>query len=89
MKRLELPNGGLNEHIKNRKDLKEQPNYTILIDTRDRLNPQIGYVAEENIMLAENSIIHPLIKHYFETFDSNKNYYNSSLGTVKSIQMIC
>ncbi|KAI3421045.1 hypothetical protein GPALN_014672 [Globodera pallida] len=48
----------------------DEPNYTILIDTRDRLIPQIAYVIERNIvLLSNNAIVHPLVKHYFESFD--------------------
>jgi len=56
---------------KGRKELADMPNYTVLIDTRDRLIPQVGYVAEENIVLDEDNgaVVHPLVKHYFEAFD--------------------
>uniref|UniRef100_A0A915MET9 Hemimethylated DNA-binding domain-containing protein n=1 Tax=Meloidogyne javanica TaxID=6303 RepID=A0A915MET9_MELJA len=47
----------------------DDPNYTIIIDTRDRLVPQIAYVLERNILLSEGGIVHPLINHYFESFD--------------------
>uniref|UniRef100_A0A915NUT6 Hemimethylated DNA-binding domain-containing protein n=1 Tax=Meloidogyne floridensis TaxID=298350 RepID=A0A915NUT6_9BILA len=47
----------------------DEPNYTIIIDTRDRLVPQIAYVLERNILLSEGGIVHPLINHYFESFD--------------------
>ncbi len=54
-----------------RKDLAEQPNYTVLIDTRDRLVPQIGYIAQENMELGDGAVVHPLLKHYFEYFDGS------------------
>uniref|UniRef100_A0A915CPF4 Hemimethylated DNA-binding domain-containing protein n=1 Tax=Ditylenchus dipsaci TaxID=166011 RepID=A0A915CPF4_9BILA len=54
---------------KDRKDLLDLPNYTVLIDTRDRLHPQMGYVAEENVVLSSGAVVHPLVKHYFESFD--------------------
>ncbi|KAL3090043.1 hypothetical protein niasHS_006495 [Heterodera schachtii] len=48
----------------------DEPNYTLLIDTRDRLIPQIAYVVERNIvLLSSGAIVHPLVKHYFESFD--------------------
>uniref|UniRef100_A0A1I8B6Q8 YccV-like domain-containing protein n=1 Tax=Meloidogyne hapla TaxID=6305 RepID=A0A1I8B6Q8_MELHA len=47
----------------------DEPNYTIIIDTRDRLVPQIAYVLERNVILSEGFIVHPLINHYFESFD--------------------
>jgi hemimethylated DNA binding protein len=28
---------------------KRHPNYSVLVDTRDRMEPQTTYVAEENI----------------------------------------
>lgn len=56
--------------------MKDQPNYTVLIDTRDRLRSQIAYIAEENIFLDENAVIHPFVKNYFEKFNG-VNYYNS------------
>ena len=46
------------------------PNYAVLVDTRDRLTPQMSYVVEENIEVVSNlRIFHPLVEHYFETFD--------------------
>jgi hemimethylated DNA binding protein len=51
-------------------DLRNLPNYSVLIDTRDKLIPQIAYVPEENIEIVENvKIIHPLVEHYFEQWD--------------------
>jgi hypothetical protein len=35
----------------------------------DRLIPQIAYVLERNIFLSSGAIVHPLVKHYFESFD--------------------
>ncbi|VDN24674.1 unnamed protein product [Gongylonema pulchrum] len=34
----------------------EMPNYSIIIDTRDRLIPQLAYVVEENIELGEGRV---------------------------------
>lgn len=58
---------------KGRKDWAELPNYSIIIDTRDRLIPQLAYVVEENIALVGGRVFHPLIKDYFESFDG-KHY---------------
>jgi hemimethylated DNA binding protein len=30
------------------------PNYSILVDTRDRLTPQVTYVPEENLEVISN-----------------------------------
>ena len=49
---------------------KDQPNYAILIDTRDRPAPQLSYVPQENIKIIKNKkILHPAIDQYFEQFD--------------------
>jgi len=64
------PKDWLDQMHKNRKDLRNLPNYSVLIDTRDRLTPQFAYVPEENIEIVENvRIIHPLVEHYFEQWD--------------------
>lgn len=34
----------------------EMPNYSVIIDTRDRLIPQLAYVVEENIELGEGRV---------------------------------
>ncbi|MCP9259912.1 Hemimethylated DNA binding domain protein [Dirofilaria immitis] len=59
--------------IKRIKEWSEMPNYSVIIDTRDRLIPQLAYVVEENIELGEGRVFHPLIKNYFEAFDG-KHY---------------
>lgn len=47
-----------------------QPNYLIAIDTRDRLNAQFTYTADEYLQLLENvRIFHPNIEEYFEYYD--------------------
>ncbi|WAR09113.1 FBX21-like protein [Mya arenaria] len=49
---------------------RTQPNYAILVDTRDRLAPQITYVPQENLEIIINmQILHPSIEDYFEKFD--------------------
>uniref|UniRef100_A0A1I8EBM3 Hemimethylated DNA binding domain-containing protein n=1 Tax=Wuchereria bancrofti TaxID=6293 RepID=A0A1I8EBM3_WUCBA len=67
------PQSWLDKTHKGRKDWSEMPNYSVIIDTRDRLIPQLAYVVEENIELGEGRIFHPLIKNYFEAFDG-KHY---------------
>ncbi|KAH7710745.1 hemimethylated DNA binding domain-containing protein [Aphelenchoides avenae] len=63
------PDWWLEKVHKGRKDWSDSPNYVVLIDTRDRLVPQLGYIVEENIELSKGAVVHPLVKHYFESFD--------------------
>uniref|UniRef100_A0A7I5E5Y8 YccV-like domain-containing protein n=1 Tax=Haemonchus contortus TaxID=6289 RepID=A0A7I5E5Y8_HAECO len=51
------------------------PNYAVLIDTRDRLVPQLGYIVQENIELHQGRIIHNLLKNYMEKYDETKQKY--------------
>lgn len=52
---------------------RTMPNYSILVDTRDRLPPQITYVPQENIEIASKTqIFHPEVEHYFEKFDGDR-----------------
>ncbi|VDM91897.1 unnamed protein product [Onchocerca ochengi] len=67
------PQSWLEKTHKGRKEWSEMPNYSVIIDTRDRLIPQLAYVVEENIELGEGRVFHPLIKNYFEAFDG-KHY---------------
>lgn len=49
---------------------RHQPNYAILVDTRDRLEPQTTYVPEENIEIVTNTkVLHPEVDDFFEMFD--------------------
>lgn len=51
----------------------ESPNYAVLIDTRDRLVPQLGYVVQENLQLYEEGrVLHPITSQYFERYDDKK-----------------
>ncbi|KAK0424936.1 hypothetical protein QR680_008934 [Steinernema hermaphroditum] len=54
------------------KEWRDLPNYTVAVDTRDRVTPQIAYVVEENIELDGNTVFHPLVKHYFESFGGGR-----------------
>lgn len=57
-------------HPKEKPHWRNMPNYSILVDTRDRLTPQLTYVPEENIEIISNmKIMHPSIEDYFEGFD--------------------
>ncbi|GFQ76288.1 f-box only protein 21 [Trichonephila clavata] len=57
-------------HGKDNYKWRKMPNYSILVDTRDRLSPQLTYVPQVNIELITNTkIIHPLLDDHFESFD--------------------
>ncbi|KAE9418670.1 hypothetical protein Angca_001332, partial [Angiostrongylus cantonensis] len=54
------------------KELQEwtnNPNYAVLIDARDRMVPQLGYLAQANIELHKGRIIHSLLNNYMEKYD--------------------
>ena len=55
----------------------EQPNYLLVVDTRDRLIPQFTYIPEVNLirMEAGAQVIHPNIDHYFERYDPLTSRY--------------
>lgn len=45
------------------------PNYSVIIDTRDRLIPQLAYVVEENIELGEGRVwVSSLVYFYFKWY---------------------
>ncbi|ELU05313.1 hypothetical protein CAPTEDRAFT_212049 [Capitella teleta] len=49
---------------------RKKPSYSVLVDTRDRPEPQATYVAEENIEVVTNTkVIHPAIDDYFYKYD--------------------
>jgi len=49
---------------------RDQPNYAVLVDTRDRPAPQMTYVPQENIEVIKNKkILHPRVDDYFENYD--------------------
>ena len=57
-------------HREDKPEWRNMPNYSILVDTRDRLTPQVTYVPEENLEVISNmKIMHPGIEDYFEGFD--------------------
>lgn len=65
------PEGWLDTmHGKNRPHLRLLPNYSVLVDVRDRKGPQITYVVEENIsIITDHEVNHPQVKDYFNGFD--------------------
>lgn len=47
---------------------RTQPNYAILVDTRDRMTPQLTYVPQENIDIISNvKVIVTLMSRSYET----------------------
>ncbi|CAH1798520.1 unnamed protein product, partial [Owenia fusiformis] len=49
-------------HPPNKKHWRDMPNYSILVDTRDRMSPQTTYVPQENIEIVRNTaVVHPLL----------------------------
>lgn len=48
---------------------RTQPNYAILVDTRDRMTPQLTYVPQENIDIMSNvKVIVKLMSRSYESF---------------------
>jgi len=67
------PEDWLKEMHKNHKEWRKQPNYALLVDTRDRTVPQITYVPQENIKVIQHTkILHPSVENYFENFDGSQ-----------------
>lgn len=57
----------------NKQQWKNQPNYSILVDTRDRSRAQMAYVAEEFLEpIPEFKVIHPDLEKYFEGHDGSR-----------------
>lgn len=65
------PESWIKDNHENNKSWRDQPNYAVLIDIRDRTIPQLGYVPEVNIEIAPSSvrITHPGMEDYFESYD--------------------
>eukprot|EP00088_Acartia_fossae_P063257 TRINITY_DN7699_c0_g1_i2.p1 TRINITY_DN7699_c0_g1~~TRINITY_DN7699_c0_g1_i2.p1 ORF type:complete len:233 (-),score=26.53 TRINITY_DN7699_c0_g1_i2:252-950(-) len=67
------PEAWIKEMHKNHKEWRKQPNYAILVDTRDRQVPQITYVPQENLEVIRHAkILHPSVEDYFEYFDGSQ-----------------
>ncbi|XP_038078842.1 F-box only protein 21-like isoform X1 [Patiria miniata] len=55
------------------KHWRHMPSYSVLVDTRDRMEVQSTYVVEENIEIIRNTkIVHPEVQDYFEKFDGTR-----------------
>lgn len=64
------PPNWLKENHEDHPNWREQPNYAVLVDIRDRTIPQLTYVPEENIEVMTNRrVTHPGLEDYFEGFD--------------------
>ncbi|XP_078619763.1 F-box only protein 21-like [Branchiostoma floridae x Branchiostoma japonicum] len=64
------PNWLLANHPADKPYWKKTPNYSVLVDERDRPDGQRTYVVEENIQVVYNmKIRHPDIEEYFDKFD--------------------
>ncbi|XP_042876843.1 uncharacterized protein LOC122256315 isoform X1 [Penaeus japonicus] len=52
------------------KHWRDQPNYALLVDTKDRKNSQITYVPQENISpVLKEEVTHPEMGTYFDFYD--------------------
>ena len=52
---------------------RKQPNYSVLVDVRDRTDVQTTYVVEENIeIITDSHIEHPEVEAYFVSFDRDQ-----------------
>ncbi|KAK6728155.1 hypothetical protein RB195_005671 [Necator americanus] len=60
---------------KDNNELVNSPNYAILIDARDRLIPQLGYVAQDNIESYGGRIMHNLLNNYMERYEETEQKY--------------
>lgn len=72
--KAKAPESWLNEmHPKEHPEWRNMPNYAVLVDTRDRLIPQMSYVVQDNIeVITGKTVFHPLVDYYFEHFDGNQ-----------------
>lgn len=61
-------------HGKNKPEWKSQPNYSVLVDTRDRTGtPQTTYVVQENIeVITKTKVLHPKVEDHFESYDGSQ-----------------
>ncbi len=60
-------------HGKENKHWRKQPNYSVLVDTRDREGAQVTYVVQENMeVIKDAKVIHPKVDDYFEHYDGSQ-----------------
>ena len=59
-------------HGPDRPEWRKQPNYSVLVDTRDRQGAQITYVVQENMEVVKNvKVFHPQLDEHFESYDGS------------------
>ena len=64
------PNDWLKQSGEENQDWMHQPNYLILVDTRDRPEPQFTYVPQDNLKIKKHArVIHPKLYDYFKDYD--------------------
>ncbi|XP_076445576.1 uncharacterized protein LOC143283278 [Babylonia areolata] len=52
------------------KHLLHMPAFTLLVDVRDRMTPQLSYVPGEEIEVIDKTrVMHPRLDYYFESYD--------------------
>jgi len=77
------PASWIAEMHKGNPEWRGQPNFAILVDTRDRPAPQITYVPQDNLeVLKHTKILHPSTEDYFENFDGSQYLPRPWLRTV-------
>jgi len=77
------PERWLREMHKKEPEWRNQPNYAVLVDTRDRPAPQITYVPQENLETVKHTkILHPSVEDYFESFDGSQYLPRPWLRTI-------
>lgn len=60
-------------HGKDNPKWRDQPNYSVLVDTRDREGAQITYVVQENIEVIKSAkVLHPKVDDHFEAYDGSQ-----------------
>ena len=67
------PENWIKEMHGENKQWKKQPNYSVLVDTRDRQGAQVTYVPQENIeVISKVKVLHPQIDEHFESYDGSQ-----------------
>lgn len=64
-------------------EYKHQPSYSVLVDSRDRLDVQTTYVAQDNIEVIGNAKIqHPQVDEYFDFYDGAQYHMRPALKKI-------
>ncbi|CAI4224606.1 unnamed protein product [Auanema sp. JU1783] len=61
--------------LKQSEEWQDGPHYAILIDGKDRLQPEMGYSPQMSLVLSEGRIHHHLISRYAERYDEKLKKY--------------